>query len=97
MGFIFDASLCVSCKACSAACILENGLQPGTRSIYTWNDSAVPLMRVISLSLACNHCVKPACLEGCPAKAYTIDENGAVIHHHRQVHGVRLLYLEMPV
>jgi len=80
-GFVFDAALCVSCKACNAACILENGLQPGTRSIYTWNDSGLPLMSVISLSLACNHCEKPACAQGCPAKAYTIEGNGMVLHH----------------
>lgn len=80
-GFVFDAALCVSCKACNAACILENGLQPGTRNIYTWNDSVLPLKSVISLSLACNHCKKPACAEGCPAKAYTINGNGVVLHH----------------
>ena len=80
-GFVFDATLCVSCKACNAACILENGLQPGTRSIYTWNDSGLPLLSVFSLSLACNHCEKPACAEGCPAKAYTIEGDGVVIHH----------------
>ncbi|MCA1741794.1 MAG: 4Fe-4S binding protein, partial [Bacteroidales bacterium] len=67
--------------ACNAACILENGLQPGTRSIYTWNGSGLPLMSVISLSLACNHCEKPACAEGCPAQAYTIEDDGVVIHH----------------
>lgn len=80
-GFVFDAALCVTCKACNAACMLENGLQPGTRSIYTWNDSGLPLLSVISLSLACNHCEKPACMEGCPAKAYTIEGDGVVIHH----------------
>jgi Fe-S-cluster-containing dehydrogenase component/DMSO reductase anchor subunit len=80
-GFVFDASLCVGCGACSAACILENGLQAGTRSLYTWNDRALPLKRVISLSLACNHCQEPACAEGCPAKAYTVEESGVVIHH----------------
>jgi len=80
-GFVFDASLCVSCQACNAACTLENGFQPGTRSIFTWNDSALPLLRVINLSLACNHCAKPACAEACPAKAYTIEASGAVIHH----------------
>jgi Fe-S-cluster-containing dehydrogenase component len=80
-GFVFDAALCVSCKACNAACILENGLQPGTRSINTWNDSGLPLLSVISLSLACNHCEKPACAAGCPAKAYTIEADGVVIHH----------------
>ncbi|MCK7530945.1 MAG: 4Fe-4S dicluster domain-containing protein [Marinilabiliales bacterium] len=80
-GFVFDAGLCVSCKACSAACILENGLQPGTREIFTWNDHALPLLGVMSLSLACNHCEEPSCAEGCPASAYTIDSDGVVIHH----------------
>lgn len=80
-GFVFDASLCVGCGACNAACMLENGLQAGTRTIYTWNDSALPLLRVISLSLACSHCEEPACAVGCPAKAYTVEGNGVVIHH----------------
>jgi Fe-S-cluster-containing dehydrogenase component len=80
-GFAFDASLCVGCRACSAACLLENGLQAGTRTILTWNDRALPLMRVISLSLACSHCEEPACAEGCPAKAYTVEGSGVVIHH----------------
>jgi len=80
-GFSFDAALCVSCKACSAACILENGLQPGTRSLFTWNDHALPLVGVINLSMACNHCARPACASGCPALAYTIGPDGVVIHH----------------
>lgn len=80
-GFTFDAALCVSCKACSAACILANGLQPGTRTIFTWNDDALPLAGVISLSMACNHCAEPACASGCPARAYTIEPDGTVIHH----------------
>ena len=80
-GFTFDAALCVSCKACSAACILENGLQPGTRSLFAWNDHALPLVSVINLSMACNHCADPACASGCPALAYSINSDGVVIHH----------------
>ncbi|MCU0458197.1 MAG: 4Fe-4S binding protein [Bacteroidales bacterium] len=80
-GFTFDAALCVSCKACSAACVLENGLLPGTRTLFAWNDHALPLVNVINLSLACNHCSDPACASGCPAVAYTINEDGVVIHH----------------
>jgi Fe-S-cluster-containing dehydrogenase component len=80
-GFIFDEALCVSCKACSAACILENGLQPGTRSLYAWNDHALPLVSVINLSMACNHCAEPACASGCPALAYSVSPDGVVMHH----------------
>ena len=80
-GFTFDAALCVSCKACSAACILENGLRPGTRTLFTWNEHALPLVGVINLSMACNHCAEPACASGCPALAYTVSPDGIVIHH----------------
>ncbi len=95
-GFSFDAALCVSCKACSAACMLENGLQEGTRSVYIWNEEAVIPFSVISLSLACNHCARPVCLTGCPAKAYTTDETGAVIHHAERCMGCRYCTLKCP-
>jgi Fe-S-cluster-containing dehydrogenase component/DMSO reductase anchor subunit len=88
-GFDFDAALCVACNACNAACMLENGFQPGTRSVRSWNSEALPLLSVINISIACNHCEKPSCLEGCPALAYTIDSTGAVIHHPEKCMGCR--------
>lgn len=95
-GFSYDAALCVSCKACSAGCILENGLQEGTRSVYIWNEEVIIPFSVISLSLACNHCTRPVCLTGCPAKAYTTDETGAVIHHAERCMGCRYCTLKCP-
>jgi len=86
-GFEFDADLCVACKACNAACSLENGFQPGTRSIMSWNENALPLFRVINLSLACNHCDRPLCAENCPACAYTIENGGIVLHHQEKCMG----------
>ncbi len=86
-GFTFNTALCVSCNACSAACILENGLQPGTRSLFVWNEGALPLKSVINLSMACNHCREPVCASGCPASAYTIDAGGVVIHHPERCMG----------
>ncbi len=88
-GFDFDAALCVACNACNAACMLENGFQPGTRSVRSWNSEALPLLSVINISIACNHCEKPSCLEGCPALAYTLDSTGAVIHHQERCMGCR--------
>ncbi len=88
-GFDFDAALCVACNACNAACMLENGFQPGTRSVRSWNSEALPLLSVINISIACNHCEKPSCLEGCPALAYTLDSTGAVIHHPEKCMGCR--------
>lgn len=79
-GFIFNQNKCVACKACSAACILENGWKVQPRSIFTYNEEAYPTLPVTHLSMACNHCEKPVCLEGCPSAAYTRDfETEAVI------------------
>lgn len=88
-GFEFDAALCVRCNACNAACTLENGLQPGTRSLYGWNDEALPPFSVYSLSLACNHCEKPECLEGCPVNAYSKDISGTVLYDKDKCMGCR--------
>jgi len=79
-GFIFNDFLCVDCKACSAACILENGWTTSPREIFTFNSGILPCLQVINLSLACNHCEKPVCLEGCPAAAYSREPgSGAVV------------------
>jgi len=88
-GFIYDTDLCVDCRACVAACTLENGFQPLTRVVYSWNDNAIPGLPVINLSLACNHCDNPTCLTGCPAKAYSKDESGNVIHYQEKCMGCR--------
>ena len=37
--------------------------------------------RRFHLSMACNHCLEPACLEGCPTNAYEKLANGVVAHH----------------
>ncbi|HLP73322.1 MAG TPA: 4Fe-4S dicluster domain-containing protein [Bacteroidales bacterium] len=78
-GFIFDSGKCVRCNACSAACFLENGWAK-TRQAYTWNEEARPGLPVFNLSLACNHCENPTCLQACPAKCYTHDgSTGAIL------------------
>ena len=79
-GFVFDSGKCVACSSCSVACTIENGSEKHLRSIFTNNPEAIETIPVLNLSLACNHCEKPLCLEGCPASAYYRDEfTGAVI------------------
>ncbi len=82
MGRIFrvDTSLCVECRACVAACSLENKMGVKVRHLYTFNDGAIPDLPLFTLSLACNHCETAACMDGCPSRAYYRDEKtGAVI------------------
>jgi DMSO reductase iron-sulfur subunit len=81
-SFVFDANRCTGCQACQLACIIENGLEPDAswRQIHTFNERRLPDVPLFHLSLACNHCAQPSCLEACPALAYSMDaETGAVL------------------
>lgn len=92
MGFYFNNSACVGCKACMAACKDKNDLPVGInwRRVHqygggNWTPSAedrelsVPSnMFVYSLSIACNHCANPMCMQVCPAKAISKNADGIV-------------------
>jgi Fe-S-cluster-containing dehydrogenase component/DMSO reductase anchor subunit len=72
-GFVFEQSLCVNCKACSAACSLENSFTVKVRNVLTYNHELSVSVPLTNLSIACNHCEIPVCLTGCPASAYRFD------------------------
>lgn len=81
--FVFDLNRCTGCGACIIGCATENyGKQDDDwRGIYTFNETRHPGLPLFHLSLACNHCEKPACKENCPALAYGKDaDTGAVTH-----------------
>lgn len=77
--FIFNSDKCVGCCSCSAACIIENKWIVNPRNIYSNNSEAFSDMPVINFSLACNHCEKPVCLEGCPSNAYYREKESEAI------------------
>lgn len=81
-AFVFDPVRCTGCEACRVACGIENGggQDTGWRQVHTLNPSRHPALPTRHLSLACNHCERPACMLGCPAAAYHRDDaTGAVI------------------
>ncbi len=87
-GFIFFQNRCVDCGACIASCILENGWKFQPRTIYRINPEASPYSAILNLSMACNHCEKPACLTNCPAVAYSRDpDTNAIIVHEEKCLG----------
>jgi Fe-S-cluster-containing dehydrogenase component len=80
-GFGLDLNKCTGCQACQVACAIENQLTPGTswRWVDTFNQQHYPNLPLYHLSLACNHCFDPPCMNHCPALAYSKDAStGAV-------------------
>jgi Fe-S-cluster-containing dehydrogenase component/DMSO reductase anchor subunit len=96
-GFIFNHNKCVSCNACSAACILENGWSVHTRKIFTYNSEAEISLPLVNLSLACNHCESAICMEGCPTSAYRRESvTGAILLDESKCIGCRYCQWNCP-
>ena len=88
-AFYFDSSACSGCKACQVACKDKHNLEVGRlwRRVYevsggdwqrrgqAWTTSVF----AYNLSLACNHCEKPICLEVCPTTAIYKRPDGIVL------------------
>ncbi|HUF97191.1 MAG TPA: DmsC/YnfH family molybdoenzyme membrane anchor subunit [Ilumatobacter sp.] len=81
--FTFDMGACIGCHSCEVACAEQNGLPADTawRRVGEVEGGQYPLTKRYYLSMACNHCLEPACLEGCPTGAYEKLANGVVAHH----------------
>lgn len=79
--FTLDLDRCTGCSACAVACSIENDLAEGRswRRVHTYNASRHPAAPTYHLSLACNHCLDPACMRGCPAAAYSKDPHTGVV------------------
>ena len=90
-AFYLNMDNCIGCKVCGMACMEKNDLLPGTRfrrillnGTGSWEKDAsgayVPNdVFAYSLSMACNHCAHPACVEGCPTGAMTKDEETGIV------------------
>lgn len=92
LGFYFDASACNGCSVCYVACKdkYDNPLGVNFRKVIhhtagswsehpTQRDIMVPHISAYTISIACNHCEAPVCLEACPVSAITKRDNGLVV------------------
>jgi len=98
-AFYFDANACSGCKTCQIACKDKNDLPLGMawRRVYEvsggdWEKSGEAWKNNIfayNVSLACNHCEKPICMESCPTKAIFKREDGIVLIDETRCMGCR--------
>ena len=76
-GFHFNQSLCSGCHSCMMVCKENHHLPEGAffRRVSSFVSENGSKPGVFHLSLACNHCMDPACVANCPAGALSKDEN----------------------
>ncbi|MGB8352548.1 MAG: DmsC/YnfH family molybdoenzyme membrane anchor subunit [Chthoniobacteraceae bacterium] len=82
-AFAVDLDICTGCKACVSACHSLNGLDDDEiwRNIGLIHGGTAeePYQQIVTT--ACHHCAEPACLEGCPVKAYEKEEETGIVRH----------------
>jgi Fe-S-cluster-containing dehydrogenase component len=93
VGMLYDATKCIGCQSCVAACTEANGLQPDTRldgihqaptDLNTNTKNIIKLYKPAKgkysyVKQQCMHCVDPACVAGCSFQALHKDPKLGVV------------------
>lgn len=89
-AFYFDSTRCTGCKTCEMACKDYKDLDQNTafRKVYdyeggAWEDAGngcyTTTCYVYHISMSCNHCDEPACVQVCPTRAMHKDEETGMV------------------
>ena len=94
VGLLYDASICIGCKACVAACAEANNTPPDTRgdklhqAPTDLNDVTRNIIKLYKsedgsvfsfVKRQCMHCLDPACAAGCPFQALYKDKESGIV------------------
>lgn len=98
VGFYFDMTRCIGCRACQVVCKDKNRLEVGTlyREVHTYSVGEFPQVQAYSYSFGCNHCENPICLKNCPTGAIYKAEDGTVIQDQSKCIGCRMCVMSCP-
>jgi formate dehydrogenase iron-sulfur subunit len=96
-GLLFDATQCIGCGACSAACKEENALPPPIEpqtTAYTW--TVVQEREGVNVRSLCWHCLEPTCVSVCPVGALSRTAEGPVVYDAERCIGCRYCIMACP-
>ena len=80
-GFLIDLSRCIGCNACTVACQAQNELDDEERWIRleVEEEGKFPAATQHVLTVQCQHCGNPPCVNVCPTKASYKHRDGFVL------------------
>jgi formate dehydrogenase beta subunit len=112
VGMLYDATLCIGCKACVVACAEANDLQPDVRidglhqapeDLNAFTKNIIKLYKPTGRSpdsfvkQQCMHCLEPACVAACPFEAlWKNEKNGVVAWEPSRCIGCRYCEIACP-
>ena len=108
-SMLYDATMCVGCRACQVACKRRSKLPYETDSQQLYEmpmDLSSNTWTMIKLYKGkegtsfvknqCMHCVEPACVSVCPVAALEKLESGPVVYHAERCIGCRYCMAACP-
>ena len=104
-AILYDATLCIGCKACEEACAKQNNLAYNEAIANTERTSEYKYTSVLTLKGAgedkymrklCMHCADPTCVSVCPVKALEKTKLGPVVYDASKCMGCRYCMLACP-
>jgi formate dehydrogenase iron-sulfur subunit len=100
MGILFDATYCVGCQACVAACMEQQGFEGDPELVHEL--SATACTAIVERGgdqyerRLCRHCVNPTCVSVCPVGALRQTDLGPVTYDASRCLGCRYCMLACP-
>jgi len=108
-SMLYDAVMCVGCRACQTACKRRSHLPPETDrqglyempldlTAYTWTiiKAYKGEGEASFVKNQCMHCIEPACVSVCPVAALEKTDAGPVIYHPERCIGCRYCMAACP-
>ena len=85
-AIVTDLNRCVGCLACSVGCKMVNDVPIGNfwnktlriGPVPRYEGAVVPDVDMYFLTIGCQHCKNPACVQVCPTEASHVAEDGTV-------------------
>jgi Fe-S-cluster-containing dehydrogenase component len=97
-GMVIDLRRCIGCQACTVACKVENGTQPGVfwTHVVHKEHGQYPSASRFYIPVLCMHCENAPCAQVCPTGATYKRPDGIVAIDYDKCMGCRYCEIACP-